>query len=52
LNFIADKDPEFVKSVLKNYSPEMKKDRAYEKAFVLKHQVCWMTFSALRIIFS
>ncbi|PVV56994.1 DUF3810 domain-containing protein [Chryseobacterium sp. HMWF035] len=38
LNFIADKDPEFVKSVLKNYSPEMKKDRAYEKAFVLKHQ--------------
>jgi Protein of unknown function (DUF3810) len=38
LNFIADKDPEFVKSVLKNYSASMKKDRAYEKAFVLKHQ--------------
>lgn len=38
LNYIADKDPEFVKSVLKNYSPSMKRDRAYEKAFVLKHQ--------------
>ncbi|MFC3160658.1 Protein of unknown function [Chryseobacterium arachidis] len=38
LNYIADEDPEFVKSVLKNYSPEMKRDRAYEKAFILKHQ--------------
>jgi hypothetical protein len=38
LNFIVDKDQEFVKSVLKNYSPGMKKDRAYEKAFILKHQ--------------
>jgi hypothetical protein len=38
LNFIVDEDPEFVKSVLVNYSPEMKKDRAYEKSFVLKHQ--------------
>ncbi len=38
LNFIADKDPEFVKSVLKNYSPEMKRDRAYERAFMMKHQ--------------
>jgi len=38
LNFIVEEDQEFVKAVLKNYSPEMKKDRAYEKAFVLKHQ--------------
>ena len=38
LNYIVDEDPEFVKNALKNYSKEMKKDRAYEKAFVLKHQ--------------
>lgn len=38
LNFIFDKDPEFVKDVLKNYSPGMKKDRTYEKSFVMKHQ--------------
>lgn len=38
LNFIVEKDPEFVKSVLQNYSPSMKRDRAYEKAFALKHQ--------------
>lgn len=38
LNYILDKDPNFVKSVLKGYSPEMKRDRAYEKAFILKHQ--------------
>jgi hypothetical protein len=38
LNFIVDKDPEFVKGMLKNYPPPMKRDRAYEKAFVLKHQ--------------
>lgn len=38
LNFIVEKDPEFVKSMLKNYSPAMKRDRAYEKAFVFKHQ--------------
>ncbi len=38
LNYVADKDPEFVKAALRNYSPEMKRDRAYEKAFILKHQ--------------
>ncbi len=38
LNYILEDDPEFVKSVLKNYSSEMKRDRAYEKAFILKHQ--------------
>ncbi|MCJ8154193.1 DUF3810 domain-containing protein [Chryseobacterium sp. SSA4.19] len=38
LNFIADKDPEFVKGILNNYSPQMKKDRSYEKSFILKHQ--------------
>ncbi len=38
LNFIVDKDPEFVKHVLNNYSLPMKKDRAYEKAFILRHR--------------
>lgn len=38
LNFIVDKDPAFVKNVLKNYSSEMKRDRAYEKSFIMKHQ--------------
>ncbi|WP_155844993.1 DUF3810 domain-containing protein [Chryseobacterium daeguense] len=38
LNFIVDEDPEFVKSVLKNYSAEMKRDRFNEKNFVLSHQ--------------
>ncbi|MEY8758838.1 DUF3810 domain-containing protein [Chryseobacterium tongliaoense] len=38
LNFIVDNDPEFVKSVLNNYSVKMKKDRSYEKNFVLRHQ--------------
>jgi hypothetical protein len=38
LNFIVEQDPEFVQNMLKNYSPEMKRDRAYEKAFVLRHQ--------------
>lgn len=38
LNFIANEDPEFVKSIVRNYSSEMKKDRAYERNFILKHQ--------------
>lgn len=38
LNYILDKDPDFVKTVVKNYSQEMKRDRAYEKMFILKHQ--------------
>ncbi|VEH18813.1 Protein of uncharacterised function (DUF3810) [Chryseobacterium nakagawai] len=38
LHFIVDKDPEFVKSVIQNYSPGMKRDQAYEKSFVLRHQ--------------
>lgn len=38
LNFIVDKDPEFVKQVLKSYSPAMKRDRAYEKTFILRHR--------------
>ncbi|WP_415325475.1 DUF3810 domain-containing protein [Chryseobacterium sp. MMS23-Vi53] len=38
LNFIVEEDQEFVKKALKNYSIEMKRDRAYEKNFVLKHQ--------------
>ncbi len=38
LRFISDKDPKFVKSVLDNYSPAMKRDRAYEKKFIFTHQ--------------
>ncbi|AZA79218.1 DUF3810 domain-containing protein [Chryseobacterium sp. G0186] len=38
LRFIVDEDPEFVKSVIKNYSPAMKRDRAYERNFILRHQ--------------
>jgi len=38
LNSIAYEDENFVKNVLKNYSPEMKKDRLYERAFIYKHQ--------------
>ena len=38
LNFVVEEDPEFVKKVLKNYSLPMKRDRAYEKSFILKHQ--------------
>lgn len=38
LRFIIEEDPAFVKTVLKNYSEGMKRDRAFEKAFVLKHQ--------------
>ncbi|MGL6128182.1 DUF3810 domain-containing protein, partial [Chryseobacterium artocarpi] len=38
LKFIVDEDPEFVKSVINNYSPAMKRDRAYEKYFIIRHQ--------------
>lgn len=38
LRFIIEEDPAFVKSVQKNYSEGMKRDRAFEKSFVLKHQ--------------
>lgn len=38
LKFIVDEDPEFVKSVINNYSPAMKRDRAYEKQFIIRHQ--------------
>lgn len=38
LRFIVEEDPKFVKSVLNSYSPAMKRDRAYEKAFVYSHQ--------------
>lgn len=38
LKFIVDEDPEFVKSVINNYSPAMKRDRAYEKDFIIRHQ--------------
>lgn len=38
LRFIVEEDPEFVKSVIQNYSPGMKRDRAYEKSFAFRHQ--------------
>ncbi|MCA6066591.1 DUF3810 domain-containing protein [Chryseobacterium sp. RG1] len=38
LRFIIEEDPSFVKSVQKNYSEGMKRDRAFEKSFILKHQ--------------
>lgn len=38
LNFLADRDPEFVKEILAQYSPEMKRDRLAEKIFVKKHE--------------
>ncbi|WP_333780899.1 DUF3810 domain-containing protein [Chryseobacterium camelliae] len=38
LRFIVETDPEFVESVLNNYSEGMKRDRAFEKAFILEHQ--------------
>ncbi|WP_367118522.1 DUF3810 domain-containing protein [Chryseobacterium sp.] len=38
LRFISVHDPDFVKSALDHYSPAMKRDRAYEKAFILSHQ--------------
>ncbi|PXW10779.1 uncharacterized protein DUF3810 [Chryseobacterium sp. CBTAP 102] len=38
LRFIAEEDPHFVKKILHQYSPAMKRDRAYEKSFVLQHQ--------------
>lgn len=38
LNFLAERDPAFVKDILANYSPEMKRDRQAEKLFVKKHE--------------
>jgi hypothetical protein len=38
LRYIVEEDPDFVKSVQKNYSEGMKRDTAFEKSFVLKHQ--------------
>ncbi|WP_228455390.1 DUF3810 domain-containing protein [Chryseobacterium sp. Tr-659] len=38
LRFIVEEDPQFVKKALNNYSPGMKRDRAYEKSFVFSHQ--------------
>lgn len=38
LRYIVENDPEFVKSILYNYSAGMKRDRSYEKSFVMRHQ--------------
>lgn len=38
LRFIVENDPEFVKSVIQNYSSGMKRDRAYERSFIFRHQ--------------
>ncbi len=37
LNFLVEKNPDFVKKVLENYSPAMKRDRNSEKLFAQKH---------------
>jgi len=38
LHSLVSEDQNFVKDVLENYSPEMKRDRANEKRFALEHQ--------------
>ncbi|MBB6371924.1 DUF3810 domain-containing protein [Chryseobacterium shigense] len=38
LRFIIEEDPEFVKTVLNQYSPAMKRDRMYERSFIFRHQ--------------
>lgn len=37
LNSLVEKNPDFVKKVLENYSPAMKRDRIYEKMFAQNH---------------
>lgn len=38
LNSLSENNPEFVKDVLRQYSPEMKRDRLAEKMFIKKHE--------------
>lgn len=38
LRFIVEEDPEFVKNILSQYSPAMKRDRRYERSFIFRHQ--------------
>lgn len=38
LNSIVYEDEDFVKAVLKNYSAGMRRDRAFEKKFLMEHQ--------------
>ncbi|RMZ60499.1 DUF3810 domain-containing protein [Chryseobacterium nematophagum] len=44
LRFIVGEDPAFVKYIIRNYSPEMKRDRLYEKVFVARHQGAFEDF--------
>ncbi len=44
LNSLVEKNPEFVKEVIQNYSPGMKKDRLAEKMFLEKHKGFLDTF--------
>nr|WP_305120010.1 DUF3810 domain-containing protein [Kaistella montana] len=37
LNSLVEKNPQFVKQILENYSPAMKRDRIAEKIFAKKH---------------
>ena len=37
LNSLVEKNPQFVKKVLEDYSPAMKRDRIHEKMFAQKH---------------
>lgn len=38
LNSLVEKNPQFVKQILENYSPAMKRDRIAEKIFAKKHE--------------
>lgn len=38
LKSLVEKNPEFVKQILENYSPEMKRDREFEIHFAKKHE--------------
>lgn len=38
LNYLEEKDPDFVTSVLQKYPPGMQKDRNYERKYVIEHQ--------------
>ncbi len=47
LNYLANEDPEFVKSVLQQFSPKMKLDRKYELQFIKAHSGLMDEFFAM-----
>lgn len=44
LNSLVEADPEFVKQMIRSYSPEMKRDRLAGKMFVIRHEGALDTF--------